>query len=166
MRLFLAFIGLLLGLNLYAQETTLTVRTFTNSCGYFTNFSADIKVTLHYESLPEDAEVKLIYGLGNTEGKIDWKLISEAKAKKIARDLREVETSVVLAQRGSPNNFNSLQFVWQVKHSNGNTLYIKGNQTLMGFYEANLPSINESKCLSDAKERPAFKKLTFQSVIR
>jgi hypothetical protein len=166
MRYFLGLIAFTLCLNLFAQEATLSLRTYVNSCGYVSNFSADIKASLTDPSLPQDAEVKLIYGLGNAEERTDWQRLGEVRSKKIGQETREAETSVILAERGKPWHFNTLQFVWQIALSSGEIYYIKGNSSPMGFYEAAFTSIHESRCLSSMKEKPLYRKVQFKTVNR
>lgn len=166
MRYFLGLIAFTLSLNLFAQETTLSLRTYVNSCGNVSNFSADIKASLLDHSLPEDAEVKLIFGMGNAEESTDWQIFGEVRSIKTGPETREAETSVVLAERGKPWRFDTLQFVWKITLSSGEIYYIKGNQSPMGFYEAVFTSIHESQCLTSMNDKPAFRKVPLRTVNR
>jgi hypothetical protein len=166
MKNFLVLLGLVLGLNIYAQDSTVSVRTYVSSCGYFSNFSADIRATLSDETLADDSKVKLLYGLGSSEKKTDWNVLGEVNTKKGSRQKRVAETSITLWQRGQDHHYDSIQFVWQISLSNGDNYYIKGNESLLGFYEAKFASIHESKCITSEANRPPFRKVPVYSVKR
>jgi len=174
-----ASFGVLLGSVFVAGATepapaslSLKARGYTSSCAYYTQTSADLEVRYRDETLPWGSTVSVIYGFGGasptttgSSSRFEWTDRAELRAEANAPYTWSTRFSKVLHYRSNPKVVDSVQFVLRITYPSGKEEYIRGNDSVMGFYEASLPFVGQSPCLS-VENWPAFMEQTLRTVSR
>lgn len=102
----------------------------TNSCGYYTNTSADVDVTIRDGSIVWGSRVYLLSGLTsahpvNPSFERVWDAKDEVEMKSISDFVWKARRSAVLVERGRSVAYDSISFVIKVISPMGDILYIK-----------------------------------------
>lgn len=153
-----------------AGSVSLQARGYTSSCAYYSQTSADFEVRYRDETLPWGTKVSVVFGFGGINqyerSRFDWMDRFEQPAEAMAPYTWSAVFSKVLHHRSSPQVLEGIQLVLKVSYPSGREDYVRGNGSLMGFYEANLPFVGQSPCLDSSEKKPVFIQLPMTSVSR
>lgn len=172
LKLFLALV--LVSFEAFAGEIQIDVfgRSYVNSCGYYSNESADLSINFTNRMLPWGTKVTVVsgwrgYDLKFISGPVqeqwfEWAYRSEQEAKAVAPYQWRAEISRTLHDRSSTQQLTALQFSIQVEEPGKAPV----NYPLINwaFYEAAVGGNGNSPCVSG--ELPPFRLLSHRIVER
>lgn len=144
-----------------ASDVSATHRLYSpNQCSYFSSLLSDFNIT--YSNLNLDAmdKVTLVYGFKWARGTdvTDWLQTKELVMRRNTSDQFAVLFTEETAYRSS-GEAAAIQFVFRIQPSVGEIYYDKGNESIMGHYEADLSKQLECK-------PAAFYLLTIRSIFK
>lgn len=123
-----------------ASDITVTHRYYSpNQCAYFSSLKSDFNVTYSDENREPISSVVLVYGLKWSQGSEYWLWTNtnEVAMRKNTNSQFAVLFSEESAFR-SGGEAVALQFVFRIESAEGQVVYDKGNDSIFGYYEADL----------------------------
>jgi hypothetical protein len=123
----------------HATEVTVQGRTFYGSPAYYSTTENETEITIT-SPLPWGSRVIIHHGYAghklDTPGVgVDWQVITRTEAEGIAPWVWRVRLAKVLHYRSSETFFTHLQFVIHVIGPEGQSQWIRGSDSRMGFYQ-------------------------------
>jgi len=150
------------------EHLALYGRSYTNSCGYFSNVMGDYRVQFQSVKLQWGSKVTLIYGwkgynvLGsNNNQNFNWAFRNEVEMKATSGYTWEVPLNNVNLHSRSSNQFlTGLQFVLKVEMPGSSVRYIKGNSEGMSYFQAPA-QLFANPCVDAEHALPEFTQVPF-----
>jgi len=169
---FLIFSALLSLPTLHAGEIEALSRTYSHSCGYFSNRVSEVEIIYKNNDLGWGTKIEAIYGY-------EGYLAHSSNPFRVPFEWREERIETIQASgphtwafthfayihdRSSPKYIEAINIVFRVTHPNGTVVYENGTQTPWGFYRILLAS--DAGCVSDGVPLPRFESSVVQLVER
>lgn len=133
----------------FASEPQVQVRSFTNSCGYYSSRLADVQVSYQNEALEWGVRVQLVYGAeGETVRsggssvvfeRFDWDQQAEKTMVASGPFQWSTQFRLPVAYRSSPKFIDGLDFVFQIVHADGRIEYDNGTSSPLGYFKVHFP---------------------------
>jgi|688.fasta_scaffold61281_6 hypothetical protein len=143
-------------------------RSFTHSCGYFSNVESNLTVRFRKENMEPNTRVFLLYGWGGTEKvygtSFIWREQNEVEMNPIERHVWQLELTKVLSERSSPIFIQDLNFAIRINEPGKVPYYeaIPGNGIA---YVAHIQETTEAPaCVNPGDTLPEMKPLIVQIV--
>jgi hypothetical protein len=142
MKFILLMFALLFAQTTFASQLRFDARVANHSCSYYSNRTAEVVFKYRNQSLPWGTQLVLHYGLGNSRqeasGENQWNHIRQSAMGAIGEYTWQFKENLVLASRGSSENYDSLNFVVQIQYPNGLVTYDRGSSAAQGYYHVRL----------------------------
>lgn len=123
------------------EKLDVVAQTIRYSPGYYSNTTARFLITYRDLTLPENAQVFLRYGFGATQSDkiLHWQFASEKlMAYQPEGALYQIKMDQIMQARSGHMVLNALEFVLRVQLPNGESYFIKGSDSPMGYFRSYL----------------------------
>jgi hypothetical protein len=124
-----------------ASDLHVSAQTKRYSPGYYSNTTARFLITYRDTALPTGALVFLRYGFGAAQnGKtLHWQFTNETPMSYFIEDnTYHVKIEQIMQARSGYMVLNAIEFVLRVQLPNGETYFIKGSESPMGYFRSYL----------------------------
>lgn len=155
------------------EYLALSGRSYTNSCGYYSNTMGDYKVRFQSVRLPWGSKVTLIYGWKGykTEGNginqnFNWAYRTETEMNAVAGWTWETTVKDVVLHSRSHNQFlTGIQFVLKLEVPGRDVRYVKGTTHAPSYFQAPA-QLYGNPCVDATRPLPEFVSVEFHVVER
>ena len=157
MKLLFALLAISIAQSSMAANLSTLVRTYTHSCGYYTNTTADFRITYKNLEIPWGTRITLIYGFSNLSDKgyeVDWQYRKEQEMSAIDAYTWSTELSETIHTRSSAPGYDHLVFILKVIFPDGSVFYEQGSQRPWSYYQLEIP--RDPTCITTNKDFPPY----------
>jgi hypothetical protein len=124
-----------------SDDLAVTAQTKRYSPGYYSNTTARFLVTYRDLEVPKDAQVFLRYGFGASQADktLHWQFSNEIPMMyQLEGATYQIKVEQIMQARSGHMILNALEFVLRVQLPNGESYFIKGSDSPMGYFRSYL----------------------------